>query len=112
MQVAGAFQLARDGEGPCVDLTHPAILGEAAQHRLGVVVVVGGDEDVEWPAGDLALDERAGEGRVEGLCDLRAGDLLRDLLGSRAGLDVQRLEGLRVDGFVMSMTTFPSSWSP
>src|SRR5215218_5737851 len=53
-----------------VDRVEPAIACERGDLVLGVLVVAG-DEHVEALAGDLALGQRAREGRVEGLDESR-----------------------------------------
>ena len=86
VQVADGLELVGARERPGVDRPQAAVLDDLADDGLGVRVV-GGEQDVERLARDLALDERPGEGRVERLDDLRAGRLARDLLGGRAGVE-------------------------
>ena len=86
MQVAGAFELAGVRERAGVQNVQAGALGDLTDLGLRLVVV-GGDEDVERLARDLALDERAGERRVERLDDLRAPCLRGDLLARRAGVE-------------------------
>jgi hypothetical protein len=96
VQVAERFELARSAQRAGVDGAKADVLDEPSDRLLGVVV--GGDEDVERLSSDLAArGERAGEGGVECLDDLRARRGGCDFLGPRPGLGDNRLEVLRVD---------------
>src|SRR3954471_8519774 len=97
VQVAECFELGGARERAGVDGAQAAVLDEPADRVLGVLVVAG-EEHVQRLAGDLALDQSAGERGVERLDDPGARGLSGDLRGGGAGLDGQRLEGLRVDG--------------
>ncbi len=96
VEVARTLELVRERERTHVDRAQPAVGGELCHDALGLVVVTG-DEHVQRRPGDRALDQRAGERRVERLDHLRAGNGAGDLLRDRARLDVQRRVGVRVD---------------
>jgi hypothetical protein len=96
VQVAERLDFAGALQRPGVDGAHAGVGDDAAQRLLGIGVI-GGDENVERVAGDAALDEGAGERRVERLDDLRPGSLGCDLLRGGPGLERKRLERLDID---------------
>src|SRR4051812_33205543 len=75
----GGFELTGAIQWAGVDRPQPSVRDEARDGRLRVVVVAG-DQDVERLPGDLAVSERAGEGRVERLDHARLRCELRELL--------------------------------
>ena len=80
-----------------VDRAQAAVADELLDGVLGGLVVAR-EEDVERLAvGNRALDERAGEGGVEGLDDLGPRDTRGDVLRDGARLDGERGVGLRID---------------
>jgi hypothetical protein len=109
VHVAGAFELARDGERAGVDEAHPTVLGEAAQQALASSSSEATKTSSGWPPTWPATSVPA-KVVLNALATFAPGTFCAISWAAEPAATFSGWKVCGSTGLVMSTTTLPSSW--